>query len=256
MAWGIAGTCVGILGILLGCYFYFRGKREKKPQVRMKSFNLISQSVVEVKPEKIGITYLGNPIENMTVTNVALWNSGREPIRKEDILSTEPLRILTKEGFRILDAEVVQVNNDTNNLRCQLIEDNEVIIDFDYLEKGDGTVIQVFHTGNKNDDLQFKGKVIGASLAMEKRPLTNKLTSWKYFPFLSLFVVAVVFPLAVITTVTALKNTKHLSVGNLTAGIVLLLIVVLLFAILLYDGWMEVREQTVPSSLDYFGRVQ
>lgn len=143
------------------------------------SFNLVNQNVVRVRPEEIEVTYSGEAVTNLTVTNVVFWNAGREPIRSQDIPPHEPLSIQPRDGIRILDAEVTQRNNPANDLRSNLVDSNCIILSFDYLDKDEGCVIQIFHTGRTSKDLEKKGKIIGASGLLE--PPYNRFRSLRSF---------------------------------------------------------------------------
>lgn len=246
MAYGIIGIVVGVLGITVGVVLYQRSKKEKKPQVRMRSFNLISMSVTQLKSDKVKVTYSGEEVEDLTVTNIAFWNSGKEPIRREDIASTEPIRITAMNGCRILEADVIQTNNPSNNLKCDLFGNDKVLTSFEYLEKGDGAVIQVFHTGQNNDDLQFQGKIIGTKIGVEKEPFISKFMSNT-----PLYVGVLLIILGCILGFGYLSNHKQTAIGSL-----LLIPLIIYLPVVFYHNAMEDRKLAVPPSLDSFGKTR
>ena len=246
LAWTFGA--VGVTGIILACVFYFRGKKEKKPRARKKSFNLISQSVLLVNPEKIKVTYADEPIGNLTVTNVAFWNAGREPIRSQDIPSNAPLYIQATDGVRILEAYVVQRNNPSNDLKCTLLDSNHLLLSFEYLDKDDGGVLQVFHTGMTSSDLQIKGKVIGASGELEAAPLT--------FPSLRVRVILTSLLVAIMSMVLVIFLDGNRQAQSLPYVVFSVAAVVTAFIAFLTASSLRSRKtRGVPPSLSSFDQL-
>jgi hypothetical protein len=239
------GTWIGIIGIgvavffgILAVVFYFKSKREKKLQLRMKSFNLIGKAVSTIVPEKVKVLYEDKPIETMTVTNIAIWSAGREPIRKSDIAPTEPLSIVSRGDCKILEA----------NVQCVQVNNNEVIIAFEFLGKGDGAVIQIFHTGITNDDLQFKGEIIGGSIGHETPPFTHRVFGWKYSPIA--FMVVMALGVGLMAQFFSEKS------RNLPIAATAAVVVIVVFVLNGYEQLVPEMRKSAPSSLDAFGKLQ
>jgi hypothetical protein len=249
------GTWIGIIGIgvavffgILAVVFYFKSKREKKLQLRMKSFNLIGKAVSTIVPEKVKVLYEDKPIETMTVTNIAIWSAGREPIRKSDIAPTEPLSIVSRGDCKILEANVVQENRPANTVQCVQVKNNEVIIAFEFLGKGDGAVIQIFHTGITNDDLQFKGEIIGGSIGHETPPFTHRVFGWKYSPIA--FMVVMALGVGLMAQFFSEKS------RNLPIAATAAVVVIVVFVLNGYEQLVPEMRKSAPSSLDAFGKLQ
>lgn len=148
------------LAIILGLILYFKSKRVRKPLFAAWSFNLIKDASKKLK--KLEVLYSQKKIENLTITNIAFWNAGRETIRKEDIAKADPLKIVVNDKYEILDSEVIKMTNDANLVEAIKENNKSFIITFDYLDKGEGAVIRVIHTGQLLKDIDFIGKIIGA----------------------------------------------------------------------------------------------
>jgi hypothetical protein len=76
-------------------------------------------------------------------------------------VDSDPLRIIVSEGSSILDTAVLNRTRLANDVSCALRPDsgNEIECRFDYLDPGDGALIQLIHTGT--DKVQVSGSLRG-----------------------------------------------------------------------------------------------
>ena len=159
---GIAGLVVGVVGLVVGYVYFLKSKRVKKP-----CFELINNNLVEgysAKLKELNVAYRGRTVENLTVTKIIFWNDGHETINFSDLTVADLLRIECGDEFEILDTTVTQMSKTANQLTCTLLPDlKQAIIQFDYLDKDHGGVIQVIHTGTQSDDIAIVGTIKGVS---------------------------------------------------------------------------------------------
>jgi len=153
-------TPIAIISVILMVVFYLRGKRVRKPTYFIKSNNLVTG--FSKKLDKLQLLYGKTSIENLTVSKIAFWNGGAETIEASNIVEADPLRIEAGDDCDILDAYIIQENNKANKFQIELVNSKLVKILFDYLEKREGGVIQVIHTGKESTDIKLEGLVKGA----------------------------------------------------------------------------------------------
>jgi hypothetical protein len=158
---GIIGTILGLVGIITGYIFYRKGLRLREPTVSLKTNNLIQDHVSQL--DGLEIRYKGHTVKNLSVTKVVFWNNGAETINNSDIVKANPLRIGGFNDVQLLDAQVITSNNDSSRIICEFNDDNELLVTFDYLDKGHGAVIQITHTGLSSNDLTVAGQIKGVS---------------------------------------------------------------------------------------------
>ena len=91
---------------------------------------------------------------------MAIWNSGNITINNTDIVKTRELTFATDEENVILDAEILGVSEETNKFSLLFIDNKTVKLIFDYLDKKDGIVIQIIHTG-LSENLLLSCKIKG-----------------------------------------------------------------------------------------------
>lgn len=170
---GIIGLVFAVIGLALSWYFYIRGKREKRPYQRIKSYNIIEDDATNLVG--LDITYEGKKIASLTVSKIQFWNDGEETIKSEDLKTINPLRICAIKGVEILSARVIEANNTSSLISCVLQkETNDVILDFVYLDTSHGAVIQVVHTGLRSSDLFITGDIIGVKYVQNANEVTKK----------------------------------------------------------------------------------
>jgi predicted ATP-dependent endonuclease of OLD family len=107
---------LSILAFILGLFgisYTFLHKKEKVPCYDIISNNIIRDFVSIFK--LLEIKYSNQEIKNFTITKIAFWNKGRETIVKEDIVTLDPISIHIKDGYNILDKEIIGRNEKTNN---------------------------------------------------------------------------------------------------------------------------------------------
>jgi hypothetical protein len=150
------------LGII-AAYLTIRYGMVRRLRYRCKSFCLILGSVNKLPGLEVSYHGFGPPVENVTVSKVALWNAGRGSIRKGDVLGKDQIRVLIDSKYVILAAELIQQKNPLNNLELTLAQDRKsTCIRFEFINPSEGAVIQIVHTGTKSGDLSISGTIADA----------------------------------------------------------------------------------------------
>lgn len=172
---------IAVGGIILAVIFYWRSTKNREPVFAIKSYNILADS--SSKMTGLTVNYKTEIVNNLSITKIAFWNQGRETIKRNDIPEGDPLRISIKNGIKILDAEVISSNNPANKFQISSIDnDSSVRIFFDYLDKNQGGVIQIIHTGTTSNDLSIEGTVMGVGKPIKNdldAIFSNKLSSFK-----------------------------------------------------------------------------
>lgn len=149
--------------LFLSILMYFRAKRVKKP-----SFYIRTTKIVEDRVSKLGkaeVSFNGAKVDTLSVSRIAFWNWGAETINGSDIASQERVRICLGNDAKLLDSEIISTNNSANDFRLITTKDGTGLLTseltFDFIDKNNGAVIQVFHTGT-SDDITLEGVIKGA----------------------------------------------------------------------------------------------
>lgn len=164
----IIGTTVGISGILFGYYLYRVGRRVKEPSWSIRSNNLIRNYGSRLAG--LRVQFGDQDVQNLTVSRILFWNAGGDTIRKSDITSANPLKIIPCNDAALLEARVLSASSESNKVSCIAHADQKgAFLEFDYLDRDQGAVIQIVHTGTSSNDLTLVGDIIGAPLLLSRR---------------------------------------------------------------------------------------
>jgi hypothetical protein len=157
---GVLSFIAAIISIFLALIFYKYGKAIKKPNYTIKNHNLIKDFVNKI--DLLDIKYSGKPIKNFTISRIAFWNAGNETIDADDVVNADPIIIHVKNNNKILDANIIALNNLSNCFSLSDVYDEcKIKINFDYIDKDNGVAIQVYHTGSSDEDIEVSGRIKG-----------------------------------------------------------------------------------------------
>lgn len=153
---------LAILGAFLSIVFYLRSIKVKKPYCLTSSTNVISNSMSEIT--SLEIFYKKERVTNLTKTKLVFWNAGKETLTQNDIPTSEPMTICVENGLKILNAKIIFVKNKSNqiNIKKEKNRDNKFYIEFEYIDRDEGAIIEIVHTGTSDSDVKIDGKFKGA----------------------------------------------------------------------------------------------
>jgi hypothetical protein len=192
----IISFSVGIIGVVLAVYFYYAGNKE--PKLIFLLHPVRTPIVQAGKLSDVSVSLRGKPINgDLTAAQFVLWNSGKAPVRHEDIL--KPLFLVTSNACPIYEATIRSVSRDV--IGFQLITNDlasgRLGFDWKILEHNDGAEIQILYGGNQN--LKFveqDGIVVGQKyipfqiMDVKKTSVVGKLGVAAFFLFLTLVCVS------------------------------------------------------------------
>lgn len=242
---GIIGTLLGIIGLITGYIFYRKSLRLKEPCFIIVSNNLIVDNITNLNG--LEILFKNQRVQTLTVSKVLFWNHGFDTIEKGDIVLSDPLRIEASPDVQILDTSIVQTNNPSSKfLLKRNAKKSSVELIFDYLDKDNGVIIQVIHTGKSSNNINFMGKIKGANL------IDLKFTKRAYI--YSILIATLTCFLVVIASIFMFKFTSTLGdLGKWISGAYLLILfVVFPTAMVKFMGWLEPRLSGLPKDFNDF----
>ncbi len=92
-------------------------------------------------------TYAGQGIQERYITEFTIWNSGNKTIHPSDMVPSRELGIVALADCEILDAKIVKAPEITNRFALAAESSSKWKITFDYVDRQEGLVLQVIHTG-------------------------------------------------------------------------------------------------------------
>lgn len=143
---GWVGSTIGLAGVIISGILYFRAKRRAKPSVQFSRMTIVSPQSDEL-PSDVEILYKGSKINQLTKTNIILWNDGTETLHGSSVVEDSPVQICFEEGVTILRHQIVKETRSVNRSRLEPVENqrNAINIKFDYLDPADGINVEILH---------------------------------------------------------------------------------------------------------------
>lgn len=140
-------------------YFYKRGLHRKRLSFAVDKKTLVFRT--RDYPSELKLIYGGHEIEQLIRCTVFAWNTGNQPILRSDLDTTVPLAITISGVKRVLQGSIGCQSRTTNNVG--LLDD--LIVKFDYLNVGDGFVVDIFVEAENANSIEIKldGEMIGAN---------------------------------------------------------------------------------------------
>ncbi len=153
------GTMVGFVGIVVGLIVAYSFKARSRIATQINTLQIVGHN--SVLPKDIEFLFRGNKVPNVTMSRIAIWNMGNTIIKGDQIVDSDPLRIITSDDSTILDVQILARTRQVNAFVCIAEQQkcNEVECRFDYLDPDDGALIQLIHTGN--DKVEVRGTLRG-----------------------------------------------------------------------------------------------
>ncbi|HHF2955190.1 TPA: hypothetical protein ACPJ0D_000317 [Vibrio diabolicus] len=182
---GWVGSLIGVIGVIfgvVGMFSYKFSKSSAKPSYQAASLRLIGRDEDNL-PEDVTVLYKGTEVERLAKTKLVIWNNGTEVLNGEDIVESDPLRVSFPVGSNILSYQVIKTTRDTNQFSLYKDEsvENELYIQFSYLDPKDGATIEILHDSEERHP-SILGTIKGLPKGLEYlgRFYTNKTTNAKF----------------------------------------------------------------------------
>jgi hypothetical protein len=163
---GIAGTAASIIGVPLAVYFYLQSV--SYPDLVYLVNPVRTVVVKQGTASRLGVTFDGRPLtQDVTASQVAIWNRGRQAIRRAAIL--QAVTIATEPKAAILEATIRKTTRDVVgfDLDRTRLADGEVSVAWNILEDGDGGVVQLVYASGVDTQIRCRGVIEGQRAVRE-----------------------------------------------------------------------------------------
>lgn len=173
---GLTGSIIGITGILIAIATIFIARKRKLVVYYYKKTRVMKN--FENQIDGLEINYNGQPISNLTSTRIAIWNNGREVVRRDDVARKDPITIHFREMI-IGEPTISFALSDSSEIELAYHQ-NKITLYFDHLEFGEGAVIQVFHTLDSTGEMAQDNPPINKQFYITGKIIGAKKIEWKH----------------------------------------------------------------------------
>jgi hypothetical protein len=209
---GTALAIIGVLLTLLGIILALRSHAKARLVYQARHLTLIGQPDATSYGD-IRILFNGAPVPRLMVTRLAFWNAGNTTVRRADLVDRDPLTVSFEEEATILGSRTLSETRAVNEFRLSLNRDrpSRAFLTFDYLDRNDGAVFEIIHTGSKG-----KANVTGSVRGIPKGAENwGDLSDWeRQKSSLSEIRTAFVIPAAFLVLLLLLKWLQNILAKN------------------------------------------
>ena len=258
ITWIILSLCT-IASLVFGIFSWIKSKKRKQFTYASKSNYIIQNKANQI--EKLDLKFDGKKIDNLTITTIVIWNSQNTEIRSEDIVTDYELSLYSTGDTEILDAKIVFESEPAN--KFSIVDSNPKRIKFglEYVDKKDGLVVQIIHTGKAKDinvDVRIKG---GEPIREYSNMQFNKKPKGKYIlGWIGTILSEIAYLAIIISTIVSIINKSNTTIiaeseSPLWVKILLTIILVIGFIGLGFSSIYEISKVTkakVPSCFKEF----
>lgn len=169
MIWGVVGVAVTlVVGVPIAVII---ARRYSTAVVLRRA---VSFERLNVLAERLGggltLTFRGRELDSVSRTYLALWHERGGALRGSEILASDPLRIEVADGDEILQARVLSQSKELIEFRCEPVSGVQQL-QFEYLDKHDGGVVEVLHTGS--EAATVAGTIPGATIKKPRKAILD-----------------------------------------------------------------------------------
>ena len=225
-----------VIGGLIALFIFLSSRTTKEPVFVVSPPELIAQAVPE--EEKLNILWEDNAIQNVALVKIGIWNQGSRYIDKNDISSTNPIRIKPLKKVDILAVQVLKTSRPTLNFDSKIETDADgienILVEIkgdEALEKFDGVLFHILFSGPLECSWKVGGRIKGVPKGFQQKDWEKVQQPKKARVFRSIVLpvgIALFFCAAIFIVIMAIKDVrkakgrKELIVECITSAMVIL----------------------------------
>lgn len=156
------GIVISIIQIIIS----LRSEAKKQLCYAVKNNNVINESANKINNLKV--IYNNKLISTLSISDILFYSKSGKLINYNEIRTLTPLSIKVEDG-EILRSTVEFCKKKENDIEI----DNQgdiATITFDYLNKYDGAIFRIYHTGLDSDDVKLTGELKDTKIIRKMAP--------------------------------------------------------------------------------------
>lgn len=159
------GTALGVLGIAFALYQIFKS-RGARLYYQFIGQNILNGGSNDV-PGGLEVVYENKKLQNLSLSQIILWNGGSASVRGDDLIDSDPLSIKFGDDAEIVKFSIEKFTRKAISPNLLLSEDQvSILIGFEFLDQNDGFLIKVWHTAINSKPI-VSGTVVGVPTGLQ-----------------------------------------------------------------------------------------
>jgi hypothetical protein len=164
-ALAVIGLIVGVVGIVIGIltgyYFYLKSRERIDPRYLLQHEPLVGSSSGAMT--EVSVLFRGTKVTNLNRCILAIWNRGTRVITRGAVPEHDKIKVQLPEKTIALGTGVAWSTRPAINLSAHIDEiKSAVTVDFDFLDKNDGGLIEILYQGDPKASPTLTGSIMGA----------------------------------------------------------------------------------------------
>lgn len=151
-----AGLFATILGLIIAIVTPIIQKRKKSLFFSYSTTQLVKENITDI--DGIEILFHGNPVKQLSVSTVRIWNGGNTIITPDDFYKGHELKLILHDNTSILGVDMLKQSEDTIECKAECLS-TFIGFSFQAFEKKEYVTFNVYHTGNAEMKLGLSGKI-------------------------------------------------------------------------------------------------
>lgn len=166
-----AGLLATFLGLIVAIITPIIQRRRKNLCFSYSTTPLVKEDVTNING--IEILFHGNPVEQLSVSSVHIWNGGNTIITPDDFYKGHELSLKSENDVTILGVDMLKQSEETIECKTRCSAFN-IYFDFQAFEKKEYISFNIYHTGNVETVLELcgkikEGKILNKTVDIEKQ---------------------------------------------------------------------------------------
>ncbi|WP_066499010.1 hypothetical protein [Abyssisolibacter fermentans] len=190
----IVSLIITIISLFLAYYWYTQSISEKQPvfAVDPAVTQILNAKNLSMAPIKVFKQDGEQIVNNIYANRVYFWNTGKQAIRKDDVLQDIILEI-DNESAEILDFRILNMSREVTKFNLTPIATNKLLINFDILERNDGATIQIIYSAKTEVGIKLNGIIEGVQDIKLGRNIRTEIVRKYLFIFIFIIFIAILF---------------------------------------------------------------
>jgi hypothetical protein len=123
------------------------------------------------------VSHNGEPVDRITRSLVSLWNAGKGPVKPDDVVADNLLRIVLNDNSKILSIRTVHCDDDVVKAEVAPSDDGSWRINFSHWARGACVIFEVLHTSSA-----LVPKVVGTVDGFQPVKSLGRVTTGAFLP--------------------------------------------------------------------------
>ncbi|WP_157518101.1 hypothetical protein [Herbidospora mongoliensis] len=147
---GIVGLIISLIGIPLTFILARRGRQ--KPEIAFGiDFDVLIRPHNGLLDSGLKLSFHDEDLIHLSLSRIAIWNRRGDTVRGADVVDTDPLRVQFADSDKILQVRLIACSRKSLGIALVRTSSNPsgVVIDFDFMDAGDGAIVEILHEGKR-----------------------------------------------------------------------------------------------------------